>query len=127
MKLTFARNITYVFTVVFTLLSYFIFLKSFFPIKQAIPGYATTEDFPTNPLALPNPKVEATVENITLLKPVYGRLVLILIDAFRSDFITDRDTPMRYTKHLINKGTALTYTAKVHPPTVTLPRIKVSN
>ncbi len=61
------------------------------------------------------------------IKPVYGRLVVMLIDALRSDFVFGdaykRDMP--YLRSLINKKETFSFMAKAHPPTVTMPRIKV--
>lgn len=47
--------------------------------------------------------------------------VLTIIDAMRIDFINDM---MDYTFKAKSSGRACLYTVKVHPPTVTLPRIK---
>ena len=67
---------------------------------------------------------------------VFDQMVFILIDALRHDFVLTPQTTgdkgltlsqMKYLKGLIEMGVALGFTSKAHPPTVTLPRIKVEN
>ena len=59
----------------------------------------------------------------------YDRLVFVLIDALRSDFVlpfAKSDLPqMKFVSGLVESGHALGLSAKAHPPTVTMPRIKV--
>ena len=56
-------------------------------------------------------------------------MVLVLIDALRADFVMDSlhsNLPkMKFVKSLEEKGEAISVLAKAHPPTVTMPRIKV--
>lgn len=47
----------------------------------------------------------------------------MVIDALRMDFITNKDN-MPYLNQLIEDGLACQYQLQVHPPTVTMPRIK---
>ncbi len=62
---------------------------------------------------------------------MFDRLVFILIDALRADFVlplegAQHDLPrMSFTEKLIKDGKTLSFRAKANPPTVTLPRIKV--
>jgi ethanolaminephosphotransferase len=58
-------------------------------------------------------------------QPKFDRLVLIVIDALRSSFVFDKSSNMTFVNSLINAGHAVPFTAYAHPPTVTLPRIKV--
>lgn len=51
-----------------------------------------------------------------------SRMILMIIDAMRSDFVTKGNMPYLHT--LIANGTACQYHLQVHPPTVTMPRIK---
>lgn len=52
-----------------------------------------------------------------------SRLVLMVIDALRTDFVLATDS-MRYTNDLINDGNACYLNVEVESPTVTMPRIK---
>ncbi|CDK26215.1 unnamed protein product [Kuraishia capsulata CBS 1993] len=54
----------------------------------------------------------------------YDRLVLMVVDAMRSDFMFSTESRMSFVHELINKGEALGFTAYSNPPTVTLPRLK---
>lgn len=56
-------------------------------------------------------------------KPRNSRAVLMVIDALRTDFVAQRDN-MRFLSELLANGSACQYQLQVHPPTVTMPRIK---
>ncbi|KAL1131775.1 hypothetical protein AAG570_011388 [Ranatra chinensis] len=58
----------------------------------------------------------------SLYKQRVGKLVLMVIDALRCDFISGRY--MTFTSKMISEGKASSITARAHPPTVTLPRLK---
>ncbi|KAI8510033.1 hypothetical protein Bbelb_124610 [Branchiostoma belcheri] len=110
-----------------------IFLKGFIPIKKAVPGHATLLDIPSEPwenntayknfsansedsFAVPGPP----------LSPIFGRLVIMLVDAMRADFMYGESgkTFMPYTRALVDSNSSVSFIAKAHPPTVTMPRIK---
>jgi len=114
-----------------------VFLGGFFPLKPSIHDTASVND---KCFTL---KDECCAANITsvpgsdcMLQPVYGRLVIILIDALRTDFVlpevgkdgkyTVCSEPKMSTicRYIVNHQTA-SFHAVAHPPTVTLPRIKV--
>lgn len=62
---------------------------------------------------------------------VYGKFVFILIDALRADFLLPSSTndnlpKMKFLQRKIMNNETQSFLAKAHPPTVTLPRIKVS-
>ncbi len=104
-----------------------IFLKGFFPIKNSLPGYASNLNLTTEPAYEAQlPKNSFREE---LLPAPYNRMVFILIDALRADFVLpcDGDLPrMEFVESLINKKETHSFLAKASPPTVTMPRIKVS-
>src|ERR1700754_2232927 len=56
--------------------------------------------------------------------PLIDRLVFILIDALRQDFVYSDWSPMDFTKGLLAQGNAIAFIAKAMAPTVTLPRLK---
>lgn len=68
--------------------------------------------------------------------PPFSRMVFMLVDAMRADFIFGNasmvklffcvfmKTQMTFTRSLIQEGKTFHYVAQADPPTVTLPRIK---
>ena len=112
---------------VIKLIALVVFLKGFFPVKHSMSGFAAkpTHTEPTTPHGTP-PNVNHTPES---LPKTYHRLVLVLIDALRADFVLPGgggDLPqMEFVKTLIERNKTYSYMAKAHPPTVTMPRIKV--
>lgn len=131
-----------------------IFLKGFFPLKAAIPGHATFSNLPSEPAAsddnwkrrdydsatifgddLLQPGVDLNededhvandVEIAPPIHPTFGRLVIMLIDGLRADFVLGERGPdlMPYTRGLIDKKETKSFVARAHVPTVTMPRIK---
>ena len=114
-----------------------IFLSGFFPLKPAIHDAASVSD---KCFSLKDgccgASVTAVPDSDCVLQPVYGRLVIILIDALRTDFVLPSvDIDGEYSlcsepkmntvcRHIVDRQTASFY-AVAHPPTVTMPRIKV--
>uniref|UniRef100_S4RSF3 Phosphatidylinositol glycan anchor biosynthesis class G n=1 Tax=Petromyzon marinus TaxID=7757 RepID=S4RSF3_PETMA len=95
-----------------------LFLAGFFPVRRSLPGHA-------DPARLP-PEPGASSVAGEALEPAFGRVVLVLVDALRADFVFGAHgaTNMPYTHAQAHGGHALRYTARAHPPTVTMPRIK---
>lgn len=60
--------------------------------------------------------------------PLFRRVVIVLIDALRQDFVFGSDGRrfMPYTRHVLERGSSHSFIAKARPPTVTMPRIKVN-
>lgn len=132
-----------------------IFLKGFFPLKAAIPGHATFRNLPGEPTAASDNwkrkdydtesfgedflqaavdlnEAEEDVGNLNIelappVRPTFGKIVIMLIDGLRADFVIGERGPdlMPYTRGLIDKGETKSFVAKAHVPTVTMPRIKV--
>lgn len=70
-----------------------------------------------------------TVSNWTKIPPpLFKKVVIVLIDALRDDFVFGSKGKqfMPYTTQVIEKGTSYSFIAEAKPPTVTMPRIKVS-
>ena len=55
----------------------------------------------------------------------FKRLILLIIDAFRADFYFGHSKNMPKLHTILKKGNGLYFIAESHPPTVTMPRIKV--
>lgn len=86
------------------------FLRGFFPRKVTLNGFNEfSED--DSPFA-------------TETGAVFEKLIVIVVDALRSDFMYSEDSLMSFLHSLIREGNALPFTAFSHPPTVTLPRLK---
>lgn len=92
------------------ILSIVIFSIGFFPQKVVLEG---TGDFQYD---------KSLQAKIT---PVFDKLVFIVIDALRSDFLYYKNqSNFQFVHELLNTGDAWGFTAYSNPPTVTLPRLK---
>lgn len=65
---------------------------------------------------------------ITLVdhQPIYDRLVFVLIDALRSDFVYGDDSKFSFIRSMIRNTpeNTMSFIARARPPTVTMPRLK---
>ncbi|PSR94205.1 alkaline-phosphatase-like protein [Coniella lustricola] len=86
----------------------YIFGTGFFPYKPLLPGLAVYGESEYGfPPAAP-----------------FDRVVFMVVDALRSDFVYSPRSGFEYTQSLIRNGVALPFTAHATSPTVTMPRIK---
>jgi len=114
-----------------------IFLAVFFPLKPAVQETASVND---NCFSLRDECCGANATSTTaadcMLQPVYDRLVIIVIDALRTDFVLPEvgkdgeytlcsEPRMSAVCRLIVDQQTSSFHAIAHPPTVTMPRIKV--
>lgn len=60
--------------------------------------------------------------------PLFKKVVIVLIDALRDDFVFGSKGKqfMPYTTQVVERGTSYSFIAEAKPPTVTMPRVKVS-
>ena len=73
------------------------------------------------PVKTPNVNVQgAQVKHDALV----DRMVFMVVDALRSDFVFAKESPMSFVRQLLAKGQAKGFIAKASAPTVTLPRLK---
>lgn len=87
-----------------------LFCAGFFPQKKVFKGDAQF-------------LMEPTVQQAT--NPVFKKLVLVVVDALRSDFLFEEsNSRFSFVHSLLNEGCAWGFTAYSNPPTVTLPRLK---
>ncbi|CAL7933068.1 unnamed protein product [Xylocopa violacea] len=100
-------------------LSIALFLYGFFPLVNYDNGVATRDSIPT---VIENTRVKID----TLYQPMVKRLVVMVIDALRWDFVAGSTgkIAMPVTSTLIANSSACLLRAKVQAPTVTMPRIK---
>ena len=102
------------------LISYSFFLRSFISQKKLIDGFSDSYDLFS----------KISVKNLHSLNKLYDRsvnnvqyqsIVIVLIDALRVDFTQMEQMSFLQSQLQVDR----TFVAKVQPPTVTLPRIKV--
>ncbi|KAG5992748.1 hypothetical protein E4U52_002533 [Claviceps spartinae] len=89
-------------------LSIIVFGVGFFPYKPFLPGLARYET-----LSYGDPP-----------EAPFDKLVFMVVDALRSDFVFSRGSGFEYTQSLIRDGLAMPFTANARSPTVTMPRLK---
>ncbi|VEU24173.1 DEKNAAC105380 [Brettanomyces naardenensis] len=94
------------------LLSYLIFCKGFFPTKVLLTPEELARFNTEPPKGFKDPPRQ------------FDRVVFMLVDAMRADFVFSQQSHMKFAQQLINDGNAIGFTAYSNPPTVTLPRLK---
>ncbi|KAK0168022.1 hypothetical protein PV327_001863 [Microctonus hyperodae] len=96
-----------------------LFLYGFFPIKYHEVPAATLNNIPKS---INNIKVNSEY----LYKPLVQKVVFMVIDALRWDFINDAHklNVMSFTRNSIINNSAHLSQVKVNAPTVTMPRVK---
>ncbi|KAI0880833.1 alkaline phosphatase-like protein [Annulohypoxylon maeteangense] len=85
-----------------------LFAIGFFPYKPFLPGLAEYNSFDYGPPP----------------EPPFDRLIFMVIDALRSDFVFTNNSGFHFTQGLISDGLAVPFTAHATSPTITMPRIK---
>ncbi|KAI5919975.1 GPI ethanolamine phosphate transferase [Camillea tinctor] len=85
-----------------------IFATGFFPYKPFLPGLARYENLEYG--SPPNAP--------------FDRLIFMVVDALRSDFVYADGSGFEFTQSLISNGVAIPFTAHATSPTITMPRIK---
>ncbi|CEO58497.1 hypothetical protein PMG11_03218 [Penicillium brasilianum] len=83
------------------------FSSGFFPYKPLLPGLATFDE------------VDQDASSA-----VFDKVVFMVVDALRSDFVYSNESGFLFTQSLIRSGVALPFTAHASSPTVTMPRLK---
>lgn len=86
---------------------YFLYASGFFPHKAFIPGLATWRSEDEASRAAP-----------------FDKVVFMVVDALRSDFVYSTDSRFLFTQSLIRTGAAVPFDGHASPPTITMPRIK---
>ncbi|XP_050092693.1 GPI ethanolamine phosphate transferase 2 isoform X4 [Anopheles aquasalis] len=100
-----------IYNLVAFLFAFSLFCYGFFPLSYSTSTKSSFEDFPRAEYA--------SVDH----RPHTTRAVLVVIDALRMDFILKNEN-MKFISKLILEEKACLYRLQVHPPTVTMPRIK---
>ncbi|XP_042841159.1 GPI ethanolamine phosphate transferase 2 isoform X7 [Panthera tigris] len=108
--------------VVIEVLGVALFLRGFFPAP--VRSSSRTEHQAEPPA--PEPSIGASSNWTKLPPPLFSKVVIMLIDALRDDFVFGSKGVkfMPYTTYLVEKGASHSFVAEAKPPTVTMPRIK---
>ncbi|KAF7649631.1 hypothetical protein LDENG_00138490, partial [Lucifuga dentata] len=110
------------FILIFEVIGIALFLRGFFPVpvKSSFSFKSKLSDLPAEPLT------GSTPNSSHLPQPLFKRLVIMLVDALREDFVFGPNGRMYmpYIRHLVERGSTQSFVAKARPPTVTMPRIK---
>ncbi|XP_039076296.1 GPI ethanolamine phosphate transferase 2 isoform X5 [Hyaena hyaena] len=108
--------------VVIEVLGVALFLRGFFPAP--VRSSSRTEHEAEPPA--PEPSAGASSNWTKLPPPLFSKVVIMLIDALRDDFVFGSKGVkfMPYTTYLVEKGASHSFVAEAKPPTVTMPRIK---
>ncbi|KAH0747274.1 hypothetical protein KY285_008931 [Solanum tuberosum] len=119
-----------------------LFVLGFFPVKPALSGFSGVESFYPpgadsaefqNTTNLSDSQLKYLYQELSLVPPLFDRLILMVIDGLPAEFVLGKDgepppksfkEAMPYTQSLLSKGRAIGYHAKAAPPTVTMPRLK---
>ncbi|KAL7271684.1 major facilitator superfamily transporter protein [Rhizina undulata] len=83
-----------------------LFAKGFFPYKPFLPGLAIFD------------------KNSTFPPAHFDKVIFMVVDALRSDFVFTERSGFRNTQSLITTGNAVPFTAHATSPTITMPRVK---
>ncbi|XP_015111856.1 GPI ethanolamine phosphate transferase 2 [Diachasma alloeum] len=102
-----------------TLFTISLFLFAFFPLNHHSNSTASTDDIPTS---INGVKLNTN----SLYKPSAQKVIFMVIDALRWDFITnaEKTNSMPSTTASISNNSACLIQARANAPTVTMPRIK---
>ncbi|XP_014644284.1 PREDICTED: GPI ethanolamine phosphate transferase 2 isoform X3 [Ceratotherium simum simum] len=108
--------------VVVEVLGVVLFLRGFFPAP--VRSFSGTKHQAEPPA--PEPSAGSTSNWTKLPPPLFSKVVIMLIDALRDDFVFGSKGVkfMPYTTYLVEKGASHSFVAEAKPPTVTMPRIK---
>ncbi|XP_026872476.2 GPI ethanolamine phosphate transferase 2-like [Electrophorus electricus] len=110
------------FCLIIELLGIALYLRGFFPVpvKSSLSSKSKLSDQPAEPLAGSGPN------STQLPPPLFKRVVIMLIDALREDFVFGPNGKrfMPFTRQIVEEGSSHGFIAKARAPTVTMPRIK---
>ena len=85
-----------------------VFASGFFPYKAFLPGLATWHPDSLRPSA----------------SAPFDRVIFMVVDALRSDFVYSNASNFQFTQSLIRSGAGVPFTGHASPPTITMPRVK---
>ncbi len=89
---------------VLTISAILVFATGFFPHKAFLPGLAE--------------------QHVSRTQAPFDRVIFMVVDALRSDFVYGPSSNFTFTQSLIRSGAAVPFTGHASPPTITMPRVK---
>lgn len=92
--------------------AYLLFCKGFFPTKVLLTEKELDQWADSTPNGYTNPNGK------------FSKVVFMVVDAMRADFMFSDSSEMKFSHWLLNEGLGVGFTAFSNPPTVTLPRLK---
>ncbi|GAB7347730.1 hypothetical protein MBLNU459_g5282t1 [Dothideomycetes sp. NU459] len=95
-----------------------VFATGFFPYKPFLAGLATFDEVETEELGW------TLLDKDARPKAIFDKVVFMVVDALRSDFVYGQDSGFVFTQSLIETGAAIPFTAHATSPTITMPRVK---
>ena len=104
-------------------LSISIFFNGFFPMKPLLQGISSNDTNLLSFLQEDSKQLNLRPKYIQEMKK-FERMVLIVIDALRTDLAFSRESQFPFLHQLIEKGQAVHFQTFAASPTVTLPRLK---
>ncbi|XP_075217062.1 phosphatidylinositol glycan anchor biosynthesis class G [Lycorma delicatula] len=112
-------RLIFIYCITVALLAVCLFLHGFFPVKSVKGSFSSVTDLPVQ---LGDHWLDVDKHYI----PKIDKLVMIVIDAIRYDFIYGENgsSNMPYTDKLIKNNKCCLFKLKANAPTVTMPRIK---
>ena len=102
------RSVAQALANVLLIVALLVFARGFFPHKASLPGLATWSQ-------------ESTA---AARKAPFNRVIFMVVDALRSDFVYGNASNFHFTQNLIRSGAAVPFTGHASPPTITMPRVK---
>lgn len=102
-----------------------VFSGGFFPVKSRVAGQGSLSDLP--PLvgkAAGQGAAGSTLEGTLGYVAPYDRVVFVLVDALRSDFVYGKNSGFHGVRRYLSQGYGEAFVAIARAPTVTLPRLK---
>lgn len=106
------RIVVLLVSLVAQLVGYLLFCKGFFPTKVLLTEDEVAKYTTAEPAGYANPEAQ------------FDQVVVMVVDAMRSDFLFSNNSYMHFAHGLLNSGYGVGFTAFSNPPTVTLPRLK---
>ncbi|KAK5020242.1 major facilitator superfamily transporter protein [Cryomyces antarcticus] len=107
-------NISLAFANVFLVIAVCVFAVGFFPYKPFLPGLAKPYEYLGS----------LGQGSLPTAKAPFNKVVFMVVDALRSDFVYSNISGFQFTQSLIRSGAALPFTAHATAPTITMPRVK---
>ncbi|GMM33224.1 mannose-ethanolamine phosphotransferase [Saccharomycopsis crataegensis] len=112
------------FLTVIQYIGFLLFAKGFFPQKVLLPGINSLDSINDDSKSPIFSDILSKSNHKNPNNEKFDKLIFIVIDALRSDFMFSSNSSMFHLHDLLNNNAAIGFTGFSNPPTVTLPRLK---